>query len=226
MHKRPRFVASIGHSVWNHFRRTWWDILHRWLRSIFWFLVFLTVMPPSATGRRSCSIFLIWIINTALWSPPLISVFSTILPWVLLRTIKLILPLIKTLPLIDNFGGINHSNLLIPLSQLSSSLLLPILFKLFFDDNIIFLSLFPPDIIFNQFIYSLFINLIFVLIQIILIDLALVFSRVWLSKIGAFWLHYLLVQVFIWSCFYVLRPWSLVWILNDYRLELGLLVVS
>ena len=155
MHKWSRFVASIGHSVWNHLRRTWWDILHWWLRTIFWFLIFLTMMSHSATGRCGCSIFLIWIINTALWSPPLISVFCTILPWVLLRTIKLILPLIKTLPLIDNFGCINHSNLLIPLGQLSSSLLLPILFKLLFDDNIIFLCLFPPDIIFNKFIYSI-----------------------------------------------------------------------
>ena len=193
MHKRSRFVASIGYSVWNHFRRSWWDILHRWLRSIFWFLVFLTMMPPSATGRRGCSIFLIWIINTTLWSPPLICVFSTILPWVLLRTIELILPLIKTLSLIDNFGGINHSNLLVPLSQLGSSLLLPIFLKLLFDNNIIFLSLFLPDIIFNKFIYSLLIDLIFVLIQIILIGLTLVFSRVWLGKIGAFWLHYFLV---------------------------------
>ena len=164
MNKWPRFVASIGHSIWDHFRRTWWDILHRWLRSIFWFLIFLTMMPPSATGRRGCSIFLIWIINTALWSPPLISVFGTILSWVLLRTIKLILTLVKTLPLIDNFGSINHSNLLISLSQLSSSLLLPILFKLLFDDDVILLSLFLPDIIFDKFIYSLLINLIFVLI--------------------------------------------------------------
>jgi len=88
--------------------------------------------------------------------------------------------------LIDNFGGINHSNLLVPLSQLGSSLLLPIFLKLLFDNNIIFLSLFLPDIIFNKFIYSLLIDLIFVLIQIILIGLTLVFSRVWLGKIGAF----------------------------------------
>ena len=110
VHERS-WLTSVGHGVWNHFGRSLCNLLHRWLWSILRLLVFLTVMGSSASCWCSSSSLFVWIVNAALRSSSLRSIFGAILSMIFLWTIKLILSLIE----INDLGGIDHSNLLVPL---------------------------------------------------------------------------------------------------------------
>ena len=62
--------------------------------------------------------------------------------------------------MMNNLGSVDHPDLLVPLAQVSSSLLLPELFKLLLHASLFELVLVPPDILFDQLVNCQFIQLI------------------------------------------------------------------
>lgn len=96
------------------------------------------------------------IVEATLRSPSIWSIFCTSLPSLAAyRALCLYGQIIASSNLVDDFRGIDHSDLLVPLGKISFSLLLSVLLKLLFNLLFILFMLVLANIVFDQFVNSL-----------------------------------------------------------------------